>query len=232
MKLNALPFHPVTGDLLPAYRDAYLRGDLSSVNTELVDAYLKSNKDIADETLTRFYELRGKGHMVRPVGWVQRQFDLIRTEPERFRRRAASLVAVGALMSAAVFAGTNLPTENTPTDNAPVVMTDVLELPAEAGAASAFRTVSVRGRILDENGRPLVGATVWQKGTQRGVSTDANGNYTLRVPAATHEVATLQYAYAGYKEEELQVKASRTENVTLLPNAQSTKSAKKRWLLF
>ncbi|GAB2770106.1 hypothetical protein HNQ93_000432 [Hymenobacter luteus] len=237
MKLSALPFHPATGELLPAYRDAYLRGDLSSANTELVDAYLKSNKDTADETLSRFYELRSKGHTVKPVGWVQRQFDLIRTEPERFRRRAAGMVAVGALMSAAVFAGTNLPTENTPTentptDNTPVGMTDVLELPAEAGAASAYRTVSVRGRILDENGRPLVGATVWQKGTRRGVSTDANGNYTLRVPAATHEAATLQYAYAGYKEEELKVKTSRTENVTLLPNAQNMKPAKKRWLFF
>lgn len=231
MKLSALPFHPTTGDLLPAYRDAYLRGDLSSENTELVDAYLKANKNTADETLNRFYDMKGKGHAVRPVGWVQRQFDLIRTEPKRFRQRAATLLLGGALASGAVFAGTNLPGTSTPTDNVPV-MTDVAEMPAEATAASAnaLRMISVRGRILNENGKPLVGATVWQKGTHRGVSTDAQGNYTLRVPAS--QATTLQYGYAGYAEEELQVKNSRTENVTLLPSAKKAASAKKRWLFF
>ncbi|MBX0291123.1 carboxypeptidase-like regulatory domain-containing protein [Hymenobacter sp. HSC-4F20] len=229
MKLSALPFHPTTGDLLPAYRDAYLRGDLSSENTELVDAYLKANKNTADETLNRFYEMKGKGHAVRPVGWVQRQFDLIRTEPKRFRQRAATLVLGGALASGAVFASTNLPDANTPMDNVPV-MTDVADMSTDATAASAFRMISVRGRILNENGQPLVGATVWQKGTQRGVSTDAQGNYTLRVPA--NQATTLQYGYAGYAEEELQVKNSRTENVTLLPSTKKAKPAKKRWLFF
>ncbi|RTQ49277.1 hypothetical protein EJV47_14140 [Hymenobacter gummosus] len=221
MKLSATPFHPATGELLPAYRDAYLRGDLSSENTDLVDAYLKANKSLADETLRRFHEMKTTGHAVKPVGWVQRQFDLIRTEPERFRRRAATLVVGGALLGGAVFAGTNLPT------NAPVL--DDAELAAAPAEAAAIRMVSVKGRILDENGRPLIGATVWQKGTRNGVSTDANGQYTVRVPA--HQKATLQYAYGGYAEEEMTVTGSRTENVTLVPRAQE-KAAKKRWLFF
>ncbi|QHJ08803.1 carboxypeptidase-like regulatory domain-containing protein [Hymenobacter busanensis] len=228
MKLTSTPFHPATGELLPAYRDAYLRGDLSSRNTDLVDAYLKNNKELADATLLRFYELKNNGHAVKPVGWVQRQFDLIRTEPERFRRRAATLVVGSALLGGAVFAGTNTPVGGEIPEGVPA-FAESAEANAELNSASLMRTVSVRGRILDENGRPLVGATVWHKGTRNGVSTDANGAYTMRIPAS--QKATLQYGYAGYAEEEVEVKGGRTENMTLVPRDQQQK-AKKRWILF
>lgn len=223
MKLSANPFHPTSGQLLPAYRDAYLRGDLSGDNTALVDAYLKANAQTADETLRRFQEMKNVGHAVKPVGWVQRQFELIRTEPERFRRRAATLVLGGALLGSAVFAGTSLPTANAP------VLADA-EAAAVAPEAAALRMVSVRGRILDENGKPLVGATVWQKGTHNGVSTDANGTYTMRVPAT--QQATLQYGYAGYAEEEMTVTGGRTENVTLVPRETESAPKKKHHFLF
>lgn len=225
MKLSANPFHPKTGKLLPAYRDAYLRGDLSSENTAAVDAYIKANSAYADETLNRFYELKQLGHSVKPVGWVQRQFDLIRTEPQRFRRRAASLVVGSAMIGGAVFAGSSLP------KSGETVLPAVSETAEAASVASlnAATTVTVRGRILDENGKPLVGATVLQKGTSRGVSTDEKGNYTLRIPAG--QAATLQYGYAGYSDDEVQVKGGAVENMTLLPRAE--KPAKKhRWLFF
>jgi hypothetical protein len=91
--------------------------------------------------------------------------------------------------------------------------------------------MTVRGRILDENGKPLIGATVLQKGSYHGVSTDAQGNYTLRVPAG--QTAKLQYAYAGYGEEELNVRAGSVENVTLVPRDEEQSAPKKRrWLLF
>jgi CarboxypepD_reg-like domain len=224
MKLSATPFHPVTGELLPAYRDAYLRGDLTSSNTELVDAFLKSDKQLADETLNRFYELKQKGHEVKPVGWVQRQFELIRTEPERFRRRAASLVMGSALVSGAVFAGVNLP--NTPTEALPATA-ELAEAPA---SASALRPATLAGRILDENGKPLVGATVWLRGTSTGVSTDADGKYSLRMIAG--QPSSVQFAYAGYKEEEVIRSKGGTANVTLLPRTGKVATAKKRWLFF
>ncbi|MCC3157031.1 carboxypeptidase-like regulatory domain-containing protein [Hymenobacter sp. 15J16-1T3B] len=221
MKLSATPFHPTSGQLLPAYRDAYLRGDLSGANTALVDAYLKANAQTADETLRRFHELQSKGHAVKPLGWVQRQFDLIRTEPERFRRRAAGLVMGGALLGSAVFAGNRLPVAKAPA---------LAGADAVAAEATALRTVAVRGRILDENGKPLVGATIWQKGTRNGVSTDANGNYTMRMPAG--QPATLQYGYAGYAEEEMTVVGGRTENVTLVPRDTDAAPQKKHRFLF
>ncbi|WP_170170321.1 carboxypeptidase-like regulatory domain-containing protein [Hymenobacter perfusus] len=179
---------------------------------------------MADETISRFYELKQKGHQVKPVGWVQRQFELMRTEPERFRRRAASLIVGSALVSGAVFAGANLP--NTPTEAMPASS----ELVESAAEANALRVSTVAGRILNENGKPLVGATVWVKGTRTGVSTDADGQYTLRMAAG--QPATLQYAYAGYKEEEVIRSKGGTANVTLLPRTGKVAPAKKRWLFF
>ncbi|GGF09012.1 carboxypeptidase-like regulatory domain-containing protein [Hymenobacter cavernae] len=221
MKLNASPFHATTGQLLPAYRDAYLRGDLSSKNTELVDAYIKANSQQADATLRRFHEMKNLGHDVRPVGWVQRQFDLIRTEPQRFRQRAATMIVGAALVGSAVFAGSSRPTAES---SAPMAAAET------ESSASLLRVATVRGRILDEEGKPLVGATILQKGSFYGVSTDSKGEYLLRVPA--NQPVTLQYGYGGYTDEEVQVKGGTTENMTLVPRAKDKTAKKHRWFIF
>lgn len=229
MKLSASPFDPVTGSLLPVYRDAYLRGDLSRQNTTAVDAYLKRNRHLADDTLCRFYDMKGQGEQVRPVGWVHRQLELIRTEPKRFRQRAATLVSSAVLIAGASMAATNLPTE----ERLPTEATGVeTEAPAEASVAS-LRMVTVQGRILDENGRPLVGATVLDKGTGRGVGTDASGAYSLKLPASS--VGKLQFGYGGYADEEIALNGRYVQNVTLVPRdqqEQSTGKSRRRWLFF
>ncbi|MDO5771148.1 MAG: carboxypeptidase-like regulatory domain-containing protein [Bacteroidales bacterium] len=42
-------------------------------------------------------------------------------------------------------------------------------------------TVKVSGLVLDENGEPIIGATIAEVGTKRGTSTDVNGKFTLSV---------------------------------------------------
>ncbi|MCB2410267.1 carboxypeptidase-like regulatory domain-containing protein [Hymenobacter lucidus] len=76
-------------------------------------------------------------------------------------------------------------------------------------------TVTLSGRILDENGRPLAGATVLVKGSRKGTGTDANGNYTLEVPAGDN---TLVYGYGGYQDQEMRAKGGQPLNVTLTPS--------------
>ncbi|TPG65512.1 carboxypeptidase-like regulatory domain-containing protein [Hymenobacter nivis] len=235
MALTAHPFHAVTNELLPSYRDAYLRGDLSIKNTELVDAYLKANPAKGGEAFDRFHALQEKGHQVRPVGWVQQQFQLIRTEPARFRQRAGALIAVAALVGGAAFAGTNVRTA--PEATLPRVAA-TLALGEEAPAAvesvealeASARMTTVTGRILDENGRPLVGATVLDKAHGRGVSTNAQGDYTLLVPA--NQTSKLQVGYGGYTEDELQVKGRSVQNVTLVPRTDQVKTQKHHWWQF
>ena len=70
------------------------------------------------------------------------------------------------------------------------------------------------GRIIDEAGQPLVGATVLLKGTSRGTSTDANGDYSLPVPLGTN---TFVFAYSGYQDEIAQSRDGQPLTVTLLP---------------
>lgn len=226
MKLTASPFDPQTGDLLPVYRDAYLRGDLTKASARAVEAYLHRDDNQAHTTLTRWQELQAAEEASVAPSWVQRQVQYIWAEPVRFRRRATTLVASAVLVGTFVFAGTRTPTENLPTAALPAEVAVEAAASAASAEASAMRMITVRGQILNENGAPLVGATVMQPGSLRGVSTNAQGEYVLTVPAGT---AALKYGYGGYQDEVVAVKGSHTANVTLLPREQQQK---KRWFFF
>ena len=217
MSLTASPFDATTGELLPVYRDAYLRGDLSQAHTHSVDAHLKQNPALGTQTWQRFHDMQQTGEVVQSVGWMQRQLDLVRTSPQRVRRQAASLAAVAALVGGAVFA-------NTTPARLPSLSVD-----APTEATIAMRMTTVHGKILDENGHPLAGATVLEKGTRRGVSTNADGEYALLVPAG--RPTTLAYGYGGYADDEIKFIGNTTENRTLVPVAKPARKAK-RWFAF
>lgn len=76
--------------------------------------------------------------------------------------------------------------------------------------ASAFDNIDVRGKVLDEQGAPLAGATVKVKGTGRAASTDRDGNFYLQ---GVDEKAVLVVSYIGYGEKE--VKAEKNLSVVL-----------------
>ncbi len=54
--------------------------------------------------------------------------------------------------------------------------------------------ITVKGKIVDENGNPLPGATILQKGTTNGATSDLDGNFSLTVPSD----ATLAISFVGY----------------------------------
>ncbi|MBF9140126.1 carboxypeptidase-like regulatory domain-containing protein [Hymenobacter properus] len=89
--------------------------------------------------------------------------------------------------------------------------------PAPAAAPAAPASVTMSGKIEDENGKPLVGATVLLKGSSKGTSTDANGNYSMEVPAGSDN--TLIYGYGGYEDQEVHSRGSQPVDVTLTPRA-------------
>ncbi|MDO7847700.1 carboxypeptidase-like regulatory domain-containing protein [Hymenobacter sp. M29] len=93
--------------------------------------------------------------------------------------------------------------------------------PAPAAAPAAPTAITMSGKIEDENGKPLVGATVLLKGSSKGTSTDANGNYTMEVPAGADN--TLVYGYGGYEDEEVHSRGTQPVNVTLTPRAKAKK---------
>ena len=45
------------------------------------------------------------------------------------------------------------------------------------------QNTKVTGQVLDENGEPVIGASVVVKGTTIGTVTDFDGNFTLDVPS-------------------------------------------------
>ena len=71
--------------------------------------------------------------------------------------------------------------------------------------------IKVSGRITDENGSPLGGASVRVRGTNLGVSANANGEYSITVP----DDAVLLFSYVGYDERQISVSGQSTINVSL-----------------
>ena len=58
----------------------------------------------------------------------------------------------------------------------------LLLLAMSAGVASA-QTSKVTGKVIAEDGEPVIGAAIVVKGTTVGTVTDYDGNFTLDVPA-------------------------------------------------
>jgi TonB-linked SusC/RagA family outer membrane protein len=70
--------------------------------------------------------------------------------------------------------------------------------------------ITVKGIIVDENGEPLHGASVIQKGTSIGTITDFSGSFSLTVPSD----ATLIVSFIGFKSIEVSIEG-RTELGTI-----------------
>lgn len=70
----------------------------------------------------------------------------------------------------------------------------------------------IKGKVTDNAGEPLPGATVMIKGTTTGTITDADGNFTLRIPA---NAQTLQISFVGMKTQEIVIGNNNTFNVRL-----------------
>lgn len=77
-------------------------------------------------------------------------------------------------------------------------------------------TVSVKGRVVDTKGVPLVGVNVVVYGTQNGTITNADGRYTIEVDPE----GVLSASYIGFKTEIIPVKGSNTVNFTLESSSQ------------
>ena len=73
--------------------------------------------------------------------------------------------------------------------------------PAVAAVAQS-PIIKVRGQVIDEQGQPLMGATIRIKGGQGGTITDLDGNFQLEAPGN----AILLISYVGYKEREVAVR--------------------------
>lgn len=74
--------------------------------------------------------------------------------------------------------------------------------------------IDISGRVTDENGQGLPGASILEKGTNNGTITDSEGNYKLSVP----EDATLVISFIGYLSQEVSVGGKTIINLQMLPD--------------
>lgn len=87
--------------------------------------------------------------------------------------------------------------------------------------SSAFsQTGTISGRVLDETNKPLPGATVYIKATQKGTTTDASGNYKLTGIRTGNVSVTV--TFIGYEEQEKLVNLAEAAIVNFQLNPMSS----------
>jgi len=87
---------------------------------------------------------------------------------------------------------------------------------------SAYTQTTLSGKITDGNDNsPLIGANVYVKSINKGVTTDLNGNYSLQLPDGVHSVS---FSFIGYETvtKTVEIKGQPQKlNVALNHNAES-----------
>ena len=123
---------------------------------------------------------------------------------------AAGICATVMPMTAAAQAVKSDSTANPPvqtTKKAPIKVVDLSD--------SCASPVVVRGMVIDEeNKEPVIGAAVFIDGTKKGIATDIDGQFALKVPSDT----SLVISYIGYKKQKVRVSSllSSDNNVIML----------------
>ena len=89
--------------------------------------------------------------------------------------------------------------------------------PVSVKAAVTQQTIKVKGQVVDQDGEPLIGATVRVKGAQSGSVTDLDGNFEIEASSN----ATLLISYVGYKDREIAVRGRAViEQIQMEPDSQ------------
>ena len=122
---------------------------------------------------------------------------------------AAGICATVVPMTAAAQAVKSDSTANPPvqtTKKAPIKVVDLSD--------SCASPVIVRGMVIDEeNKEPVIGAAVFIDGTNKGIATDIDGQFALKVPSDT----SLVISYIGYEKQKVRVSSLlRSENNVII----------------
>lgn len=80
------------------------------------------------------------------------------------------------------------------------------------------QTKTITGKVTDDKGIPVQGATVVAKGSKAGTSTNANGAFSLNVPENTY---ALTVTSIGYTEQDVSILNQTTVTVSLVSTTQS-----------
>ena len=84
--------------------------------------------------------------------------------------------------------------------------------------AKASAAIPVTGIVTEENGQPLPGVNVVEKGTTNGTTTDASGKFSLNIQS---ESSVLVFSFIGYTTQEVTVGNQTNINISLRTDVQA-----------
>jgi len=80
------------------------------------------------------------------------------------------------------------------------------------------QTKTITGKVSDDKGIPLSGATITAKGTKAGASTGADGTYRITIPASAR---ILVISSVGFTQQELNIGEQSTIDASLVASSQA-----------
>ena len=92
-----------------------------------------------------------------------------------------------------------------------------LSIKEELSATKQQQGKALTGTIVDQQGEPIIGANIIEKGTSNGTVTDFDGNFNLNVG----NNAVLNISYIGYLEQEVATQGKNTLNIVLKEDTQT-----------
>ncbi|MDO5978367.1 SusC/RagA family TonB-linked outer membrane protein [Flavivirga spongiicola] len=75
----------------------------------------------------------------------------------------------------------------------------------------------IKGTITDEANVPIAGATIMIKGTSRGVASDFDGGYQIKIPSQSQN-AVLIFSYVGFLKQEINVGSQSKIDIQMKPD--------------
>jgi len=122
-----------------------------------------------------------------------------------FKPKRSCILALALLSSSHLIASARLNTspilKNTAIENATNVNEHQNDSFYTLSNKSAIQNIDVKGKVVDEKGESIPGASVMIEGTNKGVATNINGEYQLSVP----EGGTLVFTFIGYTTQKIVV---------------------------
>ncbi len=87
-------------------------------------------------------------------------------------------------------------------------------------SSTAYAQNVITGKVTDESNNGMPGVSILLKNTTTGTTTDAEGNYSLNIPAS-NDPQVLVYSFIGYLTEEEVIGGRTVININLLPNIET-----------
>jgi hypothetical protein len=96
----------------------------------------------------------------------------------------------------------------------PVITVFILSILSYLPVVSQQSYYTVKGKVIDKNSKgPLQGASVFAQNTTFGVASDADGNFTIKLPNGGY---SLVITYTGYETESVRIRNSSSQNDNLV----------------